>query len=73
MSDNVNHPDHYKANKYECVDVMIAVFGKEKAMSFMLLCAFKYLWRTDRKNGKEDIEKEIWYLKKYLELNEVSE
>lgn len=28
--DNVNHPSHYQSSKYECIDVMLDVFGKEK-------------------------------------------
>jgi hypothetical protein len=47
---------------------MIAVFGVEAVKNFALLNAFKYIWRTDRKNGREDLEKAAWYLRKYLEL-----
>lgn len=64
----VNHPSHYNQGKYECVDVMVETFGKEAAKNFCLLNAFKYVWRTGEKNGKEDIKKAIWYLNKILEL-----
>jgi hypothetical protein len=49
---------------------MVAAYGKEAVSIFCLLNAFKYLWRSEHKNGKEDLEKAIWYLKKRLELCE---
>ena len=73
MSDPVNHPAHYETGKYQCIDVMQEVFGREAVANFALLNAFKYLWRTDRKNGREDIEKAVWYLKKYVELTKDKE
>ena len=68
-NDNVNAPAHY-CLKYQCIDVMIEVFGVEAVAIFCRLNAFKYLWRTDRKGGREGIEKAVWYLRKYLELTE---
>lgn len=68
--DNVDRPRHYVLDGLECIDVMRAVFGDEKVESFCLLNAFKYLWRTDRKNGVEDIRKAAWYMAKYCELKE---
>ena len=67
---NVNHPEHYKNGAYECIDVMLDVFGLEAVNHFCQLNAFKYLWRNEHKNGMEDIQKAIWYLKKIEELNE---
>ena len=66
MSDNVNHPKHYKNGQYECIDVMRDVFGEEAVDIFCKLNAFKYIWRANNKNGKEDIQKANWY------LNEIS-
>lgn len=62
MSDNVNHPSHYNSGQYECLDVMRDVFGDEAVKNFCKLNAFKYLWRSDKKNGAEDIEKACFYL-----------
>ena len=31
-------------------------------MNFNLGNAFKYIWRFEHKNGKEDLEKAVWYL-----------
>ena len=64
----VSHPSHYTQGGIECIDAMVAAYGKEAVEVFCLLNAFKYLWRTEHKNGKEDLEKAIWYLKKRLEL-----
>lgn len=66
--DNVNHPSHY-IGKYECIDVMEDVFGKDALKTFCVMNAFKYLYRFQHKNGVEDIEKARWYLDKYLEEN----
>ena len=68
VADNVNHPAHYETCKFECIEVMIEVMGKEAVADFCLCNAFKYLYRTKRKNGVEDIEKAQWYINKYLEL-----
>jgi len=66
MSDNVNHPIHYRSGQFECIDVMMEVFGVEYVMDFCICNAFKYLYRAKRKNGVEDIRKAAWYLNKYL-------
>lgn len=73
MNDNVNHPKHY-AGKIECIDAMKQCFGTKQTQDFCKLNAFKYLWRCENKNNKlEDIKKAIWYLNKYVELNETME
>lgn len=64
MMDNVNHPGHYETGNFECINVMIETQGKEAVKNFCICNAFKYLYRFRRKNGKEDIQKAIWYLKK---------
>lgn len=65
----VNHPSHYKNGKYEAIDIMIDVFGKDKVADFCELNAFKYLWRADNKGTDiQDKKKAIWYLNKYIEL-----
>lgn len=68
--EEVNHPTRYNSNKYECIDVMVDVFGEEETAAFCKLNAFKYIWREKRKGGVEDIDKAIWYLNKYKELIE---
>lgn len=68
--EKVNHPDHYSHGEYECIDVMVDVFGVVATEDFCLLNAFKYLWRSDHKGELEDIKKADWYLKKIIDLEE---
>jgi hypothetical protein len=68
-NDRVNHPKHYTDGKYECIDVMLDVFGIEAVKDFCYLNCFKYLWRSLNKNGIEDVEKCRWYLNKYIDLS----
>lgn len=68
-NDNVNHPSHYTSGDIECIDAMIAAYGKEAVMAFCKCNAFKYQWRFDKKNGIEDIKKAQWYQNKYIELS----
>lgn len=66
--DVVNHPSHYASSSIECIDAMIAAYGKEAVMHFCQCNAFKYQWRFDKKNGVEDLKKAEWYNNKYIEL-----
>ena len=56
----VNHPAHYQG-KNECIDVMIAMFGKEAVKHFCMCNAYKYRFRAAAKNGEEDIKKAEFY------------
>ena len=68
MTDNVEHPKHYTNGNIECIDAMVAAFGKEAVMIYCRVNAFKYIWRSDLKGHTEDIRKAAWYLRKYLEF-----
>jgi hypothetical protein len=68
-----NHPTYYNTGKYECWDVMEEVFGVEALKTFCLLCIFKYSYRSEHKNGVEDIKKIVNYAQKYIELSERQE
>lgn len=69
--DMVNHPDHYETNGIECINAMVASQGKEAVSDYCVCNAFKYIWRHQHKGKSvEDIQKAIWYLTKYVELNE---
>ena len=69
-ADNVNHPIHYETGKFQCIDVMLETQGVDEVKVFCRCNAFKYLYRAKRKNGLEDMKKAIWYLNKYVELEE---
>lgn len=64
----VNHPSHYETGNYECIDVMEEALGRDMVECFCICNAFKYLYRSQRKNGVEDIYKAQWYLNKWSEL-----
>lgn len=70
--DNVNHPAHYNVGNYESIDVMVATQGVEAVKNFCICNAFKYIYRHRFKNGVEDRRKAIWYLNKFVELEEES-
>ena len=67
--DNI-HPQHYNTGQYKCIDVMVDIYGKEAVQSFCKCNALKYIWRMDKKGGIEDAQKAIWYLEKYVDLQE---
>lgn len=71
--DEINHPDRYAGGKFECIEVMADVFGKEAVKHFCLLNAFKYIWRQEKKGGVEDVKKAVWYLNKYIGLSDSHE
>ena len=66
---SVTRPEHYVSGGIECIDAMVAAFGKDATADFCICNAFKYIWRHRKKgNPKQDCEKAIWYLNKYIEL-----
>lgn len=67
----VEHPSHYnREGAMECIDEMITLFGREVVKHFCLCNAWKYRYRSNQKNGEEDIKKSDWYIQKYKELCE---
>ena len=61
-SEAVNHPKHYNTHPsgVECIQIT-------EHMSFNLGNVIKYLWRYEGKNGVEDLNKAMWYLKREIE------
>ena len=60
MNDNVTNPSHYIGGDVECKDALKSMLecSKFTAMQdYWRGCAFKYLWRADKKNGIEDLQK----------------
>ena len=62
----VDHPSHYTQGAVECIDAIEAALGREGFRAFCRGSAIKYLWRTDLKNGEEDLLKAQWYIKRLL-------
>lgn len=64
MDDHIKSPSHYKLDglNVESIDVVKAILGKEGFKSFCHGNALKYLIRTNKKNGIEDIKKARVYL-----------
>lgn len=66
-SDPVNHPDHYNQGGIECIDAIeAATSGLSGPEAYSTGAAIKYLWRWKWKNGKEDLQKAAWYIKRLI-------
>lgn len=59
--DPVNHPQHYTSHPsgVECIQIT-------EHMGFCLGNAVKYIWRANLKNGTEDLEKAVWYIRREI-------
>jgi hypothetical protein len=69
--DVISHPKHYcREGAMESIDEMVLLFGKEVVKHFCLCNVWKYRYRSNNKNGEEDIKKSDWYVQKYKELCE---
>jgi len=64
-TDNVDHPPHYCGHPsgVECIDVA-------EHFNFCLGNALKYIWRSDHKNGVEDLRKARWYIEREIQRRE---
>ena len=62
--DNVNKPNHYKLDglDVEVLDIIKAVLTKEQFEGALHFNVIKYILRTNKKNGVEDLEKAHKYL-----------
>ena len=66
MTNNVTNPAHYTAGSIECFDAIKASMTKEQFEGYCKGNVLKYVWRYERKNGLEDLEKAEWYLDKLI-------
>ena len=64
--DMVNHPPHYTKGGIECIDAIAASMTIDEFRAFLQGQVMKYVWRWKFKNGKEDLEKAEFYLKKLI-------
>lgn len=61
----VHHPDHYKRNGMEAIDVIEAF-----ELNFHLANAVKYILRAGRKDPSkttQDLQKSVWYILRYID------
>ena len=66
LEDMVNNPPHYNQHGIECLDAIRAATGKGYQY-YLQGNILKYLWRYRYKNGKEDLQKALFYLKRMIE------
>jgi hypothetical protein len=69
--EHVEHPSHYNTYPMETIDMMVAIWGKEKVADWCEITAFKYRMRMGTKPDnsiEQDLKKEQWYLNKAKEL-----
>ena len=64
--DKVNKPAHYQG-AIECIDAIESTMSKEAFRGYLKGNFMKYIWRYEKKNGVEDLQKAEWYLKKLIE------
>ena len=58
MTEKINHPKHYKGNRFEAIDII-----EDYELGFNLGNSIKYVLRAGKKdNAIEDLEKAAWYL-----------
>lgn len=65
--DNVNHPNHYRTGKTECIVAMEEMLSTEEFIGYLRGNIYKYTYRYKDKNGIEDLKKAQWYLNKLIE------
>lgn len=63
---DVDKPYHYNQRSMECIDwIRVCLEGLEGEEAYFIGSALKYIWRCKDKNGAQDLEKAIWFLKKW--------
>jgi len=65
MNDPIN-PSHYTQGSVECIEAIEASMTSEAFKGFLKGNCIKYLFRYEKKNGLEDLEKCNWYLNHLL-------
>jgi hypothetical protein len=59
MDNPVNHPNHYRGKRWECIEIIEA-----HGLDHFRATALAYILRASRKNGVEDLRKALWYLRR---------
>lgn len=63
--DFVNSPPHY-TTPIECIEAIKAALGTS-FKAYLQGNILKYVWRYEKKNGVQDLEKAEWYLKRLIQ------
>ena len=68
--DMVNHPQHYKTGKIECIDCISAVVNMyDGEQAYDVGQVIKYLYRAPtRMNFMQDLKKAQWYLNRLIKI-----
>jgi len=70
VEDMVNSPSHYTQGSVECIDAIQSSLSPEEFKGYLRGNILKYMWRTNHKGGKQDLEKSLWYLNKLIGATE---
>lgn len=63
VNEKINHPDHYKGNKFEVIDII-----DDFDLNFCLGNAIKYILRAGKKDDRiQDLKKAIWYINREIQ------
>lgn len=67
MSDQINHPEHYRQGDIECIDAIEAALTPEEFRGYCKGNVIKYTWRERHKGRSvEDLRKSMWYIEKLV-------
>lgn len=66
MTDNINHPPHYRQGAVECIDAIEAALTPEEFAGYCKGNVLKYVWRERHKAGGDSLAKAQWYLRRLL-------
>jgi len=64
--DKIN-PNHYKG-EIECIDAIKSSMTIEAFNGYLKGNVLKYMWRYEKKNKVEDLQKAQWYLNKLIDV-----
>lgn len=64
--DKIN-PNHYKG-EIECIDAIKSSMTREAFNGYLKGNVLKYMWRYEKKNKIEDLQKAQWYLNKLIDV-----
>ena len=69
VEDMVNHPKHYELlDGVEVLDVIKASLTTEQLKGYFMGNCIKYLCRSNKKNGDEDLAKMEFYAKELMDI-----